>query len=152
MGIGHGRCESVEKFVCRGVGVDSASSHTAGHQETSALVDQGRGNMRATYLQCPDQLKRLRHGAPSHRTYAFTTRTRLGTQVFIVPAPTAARTSGAAGVSFLFILLPSKCVVFLSPRAHIESVPRRAATLSRKAPVSSVCMGVGVGVDTRFRP
>ena len=53
VGIGDGRCEAVEEFVRRCVGVDSASSHTAGHQQTSARVDQGRGDVGTTYLQCP---------------------------------------------------------------------------------------------------
>src|SRR5664280_2188822 len=64
VGIGDGRCEAVEKFVRRSVGVDRAPSHTAGHLETSAQVDQGRGNMRATYLQCPHELKKL----PAYRS------------------------------------------------------------------------------------
>ena len=84
VGIGDGRCEAVEKLVRRSVGVDRAPSHTAGHQLISAQVDQGRGDVGATYLQCPDQLKRLRYGAPSHRTYAFTTRTGSDSQAFTV--------------------------------------------------------------------
>src|SRR5664280_1316496 len=75
VGIGDGRCEAVEKFVRRPVGVDRAPSHTAGHQLTSAQVDQGRGGVGATYLQCPDEDSRLRRIVPCHGTYAFTTRT-----------------------------------------------------------------------------
>src|ERR1035437_852806 len=75
VGIGHGRCEAVEKFVRRCVRVDRASSHSAGYQQTGAPVDESRGDVRATYLQCPDDLTRLWCGATCHRTYAFTTRT-----------------------------------------------------------------------------
>ena len=59
VGIGDGRCEAVEKFVRRSVGVDRAPSHTTGHQQTSARVDQGRGDVGATYHQCPHELRRL---------------------------------------------------------------------------------------------
>lgn len=84
MGIGDGRCEAVEKFVRRSVRVDRAPSHTAGHQLTSAQVDQGRGDVGATYLQCPDELRRLRRIALCHGTYAFTTRTVSDSQAFTV--------------------------------------------------------------------
>src|ERR1019366_6354472 len=84
VGIGDGRCETVDKFIRRCVRVDGASSHTAGYHQTSALVDQGRGDVGATYLQCPDERRRLRDGETSHRTYAFTTRTCLGPQAFTV--------------------------------------------------------------------
>src|ERR1035437_9458895 len=84
VGIDYGRCEAAEKFVRRCVGVDRAPSHTAGYQQTSTQVDEGRGNVRATYLQCPDELKRLRYGATCHRTYAFITRTVSGSQAFTV--------------------------------------------------------------------
>src|ERR1019366_6529469 len=77
MGIGDGRCEAVDKFVRRPVGVDRAPSQTAGYHQTSARVDQGRGDVGATYLQCPDERRRLRDGETSHGTYAFTTRTCL---------------------------------------------------------------------------
>src|SRR5450756_10633 len=73
VGIGDGRCEAVEKFVRRSVGVDRAPSHTAGHQQASAQVDQGRGDVGATYLQCPDELRRLRRIVLCHGTYAFPT-------------------------------------------------------------------------------
>jgi hypothetical protein len=82
VGIDHGRCEAAGKFVRRSVGVDRAPSHAAGYQQTSTQVDEGRGDVRATYLQCPDELKRLGYGATIHRTYAFTTRTCFGPQAF----------------------------------------------------------------------
>ena len=84
VGIGDGRCEAVEKFVRCCVGVERAPSHTAGHQLTSAQVDQGRGHVGATYLQCPDELRRPRRIALGHGTNAFTTRTVSDSQAFTV--------------------------------------------------------------------
>ena len=84
VGIGDGRCEAVEKFVRRCVGVERAPSHTAGHQLTSTQVDQGRGDVGTTYLQCPDELRRLRRTVLCHGTYAFTTRTVSDSQAFTV--------------------------------------------------------------------
>ena len=84
VGIGDGRCEAVEKFVRSSVGVDRAPSHTAGHQQTSAQVDQSRSDVGATYLQCPDEPRRVLRIIPCHGTYAFTTRTVPGSQAFTV--------------------------------------------------------------------
>jgi hypothetical protein len=38
----------------------------------------------ATYLQCPDEDRRIRRIVPCHRTYAFTTRTVSDSQAFTV--------------------------------------------------------------------
>src|SRR5450631_4310746 len=106
IGIEHGRCEAVEKFVRRCVRVDGSPSHTAGYQQTGALVHEGRGDVCATYLQCPDQVQRLRHGVASHRKYAFTTRTVLWLAAGTVTAPAEAQAKGAASpsdLSFLFM-------------------------------------------------
>src|SRR5664280_1643257 len=71
VGIGYGCCEVAEKFVRRCVGVDRASSHSAGQQQTRAQVDQGRGDVCATYLQCTDELMRLCCGTICHRTLSL---------------------------------------------------------------------------------
>ena len=84
VGIGDGRCEAADKLVRCSVRVDGAPSHAAGHQLTSAQVDQGRGDMGATYLQCPDEDRRRRRIVPCHGTYALTTRTVSDSQAFTV--------------------------------------------------------------------
>jgi hypothetical protein len=67
VGIGYGGCEVAEKFVRQCVGVDRASSHSAGQQQTGAHVDEGGGDVCATYLQCPDEHRRLCCEAILHR-------------------------------------------------------------------------------------
>src|ERR1019366_4730365 len=70
VGIGYGCREVAEKFIRRCVGVDTGSSHSAEYQPTGAHVDQGGGDVCATYLQRPDEQLRLCCGVICHRTYA----------------------------------------------------------------------------------